>query len=120
MTRITLPRQIGLVIREKRESLALTQQQLADAANVSRGFINRIEKGAAAAVYPAKLLAVLDALDLALCIEDATDRSEAVPKGADNDNHSQKVPTANYADAISPNALKQAQRLIEHGKDHIN
>lgn len=105
MTRITLPRQIGLVVREKRESLALTQQQLADAANVSRGFINRIEKGAAAAVYPAKLLTVLDALDLALYIEDAADQSEDAPKSTD---------------AVSPNALKQAQRLMEHGKDQIN
>lgn len=69
MKKITSARQIGQVIRKKRTALGLTQQQLADVAHVSRGFINRIEKGASTAVYPDKLLDVLKALDLSLLIE---------------------------------------------------
>lgn len=87
MTVITSARQIGQAIRAKRKALSLTQQQLADAANVSRGFIARIEKGAAVAVYPQKLLDVMDVLDLTLRIEsprsietdDSKDSSEPSP-----------------------------------------
>lgn len=69
MKKITSARQIGQVIRKKRTALGLSQQQLADAAHVSRGFINRIEKGASTAVYPDKLLDVLKALSLSLLVE---------------------------------------------------
>ena len=70
MKRITLARQIGLVVRQKRQKLKMTQQQLADAAEVSRGFISRLEKGVSVAVYPQKLLDVLEVLDLSLWVDD--------------------------------------------------
>lgn len=73
MKKITSARQIGQVIRKKRTALGLSQQQLADAAHVSRGFINRIEKGASTAVYPDKLLDVLKALSLSLLVEGQND-----------------------------------------------
>lgn len=76
MKKISSARQIGQVIRKKRTTLGLTQQQLADASGVSRGFINRIEKGTSTAVYPNKLLDVLSALNLSLQIEDDGPSSE--------------------------------------------
>ena len=83
MKEISTSRQIGLAIREERLRKSLTQQQLADLAGVSRGFINRIEKGSAAAVYPDKLFAVLNALKLKLALvetpEDDGARLEDAP-----------------------------------------
>lgn len=69
MREIVTPRQIGAAIREERQHKGLTQQQLADQAAVSRGFVNRLEKGSAAAVYPEKLFAVLGVLGLRMILE---------------------------------------------------
>ena len=68
MKDISTPRQIGAAIREERLRKGLTQQQLADLSGVSRGFVNRLEKGSAAAVYPDKLLAVLTAVGLRMVL----------------------------------------------------
>lgn len=77
MKQIVLARQIGLVVRRKRQKLGMTQQQLADAAGVSRGFIIRLEKGVSVAVYPEKLLEVLAELDLSLWVADTGDEDGA-------------------------------------------
>lgn len=69
MAKIETARQIGAIIRSERSRQKLTQQQLADAADVSRALISRLEKGAATALYPEKLLAVLRALGLSLFVE---------------------------------------------------
>ena len=63
---IEIPRMIGQVTRTRREELGATQQELADAAGVSRGFVNRLEAGAATSLYPEKLFAVLDALGITM------------------------------------------------------
>lgn len=68
MEYIVTPRQIGLTIRERRRERGLTQEELAEAAHVSRTFVIRLEKGMAAALYPEKLIAVLDALGLRLAL----------------------------------------------------
>lgn len=73
MREIRAPRQIGAAIREARHEKGLTQQQLADSSGVSRGFINRLEKGESVAVYPEKLLSVLSALGLRLMIGEAVE-----------------------------------------------
>lgn len=63
---IEIPRMIGQVVRRRRDELGATQQELADASGVSRGFVNRLEAGTATSVYPEKLLAVLDALGISM------------------------------------------------------
>lgn len=68
-TTIEIPRMIGQVTKARREELGLTQQQLADAADVSRPFINRLEKGTAVAIYPEKLFYVLDALGITMLLK---------------------------------------------------
>lgn len=68
-TTIEIPRMIGQATKARREELGLTQQQLADAAGVSRPFINRLEKGAATAIYPEKLFSVLDTLGITMLLK---------------------------------------------------
>ena len=70
MKYITTPRQIGCAIREQRRKNGLTQEELAETAQVSRSLIMRLEKGSSTALYPEKLIAVLDALSLRLAIAD--------------------------------------------------
>lgn len=73
MEQIQRARQIGANVRDERVRQGMTQQQLADAAGVSRGFIARLEKGAATAIYPEKLLDVLHALGLSLLLKRPAD-----------------------------------------------
>ena len=73
MKEIHTPRQIGATIQEARKRKGLTQQQLADSAGVSRGFVNRLEKGASAAVYPDKLFAVLSSLNIRMMLDDTSE-----------------------------------------------
>lgn len=77
--RIDLPRQIGQEVRKHRKSRGMTQQQLAESAGVSRGFVARLERGSAEAVFPQKLLDVLDALDLSLFVR-PVDRDQVPPR----------------------------------------
>lgn len=79
--RIKTSRQIGQAVRAKRTSLGLTQQEVAEGSSVARSFVNRLEAGTATAIYPEKLLSVLDFLGLDLLVEDGgqadTDECEA-------------------------------------------
>ena len=61
MARITLPRQVGLVVASARKERGLTQSQLAKEAKVSRQLVNRLETGVASGIALDKLLAILDA-----------------------------------------------------------
>ena len=61
MARITLPRQVGLVVASARRERGLTQSQLAKDAKVSRQLVNRLETGTATGIALDKLLAILDA-----------------------------------------------------------
>lgn len=80
MIPITTSRQIGHALREKRRALGMTQQELADAASVSRSLVMRLEKGSATALYPEKLFGILDALGLQLVLTDGA--SQASPAQA--------------------------------------
>lgn len=86
MEQIQRARQIGMVVRDERTQQGMTQQQLADVAGVSRGFVARLEKGAATAIYPEKLLDVLHALGLSLLLkrpESEQQASTSIPKEKD-------------------------------------
>lgn len=61
MARITLPRQVGLVVASARKERGLTQSQLAKDAKVSRQLVNRLETGVATGIALDKLLAILGA-----------------------------------------------------------
>ena len=61
MARITLPRQVGLIVASARKERGLTQSQLAKEAKVSRQLVNRLETGVASGIALDKLLAILDA-----------------------------------------------------------
>jgi y4mF family transcriptional regulator len=56
---------IGIVIRQRRGDLAMTQQQLADLARVSRTWLVAVESGHRRAEL-GKVLSVLDVLDLTI------------------------------------------------------
>lgn len=127
MSEIATPRQIGAVIREERQRKGLTQQQLADRAGVSRGFVNRLEKGSAAAVYPEKLFAVLSALGLRMILEVSEGACAFEPNGNAVLVAGQAIPLmsqavsglANTANAAAQTLLQQnasiGQRLAELG-----
>ena len=66
--RIVIPRMMSYPVRERREELGLTQDELASRAGVSRQFILRLEAGKAPGVSVDKLMRVLDQLDLALFV----------------------------------------------------
>lgn len=61
MTRITIPRQVGIVAAAARRTRGLTQQQVADTAGVSRQLVNRLETGSATGIALGKLLSILSA-----------------------------------------------------------
>ena len=88
MEQIQRARQIGANVRDERVRQGLTQQQLADVAGVSRGFIARLEKGAATAIYPEKLLDVLHALGLSLFLErPESEQQTDTPASKEKDPH---------------------------------
>ena len=66
MARITLPRQVGLVVASARKARGLTQSQLAQIAGVSRQLVNRLETGTASGIALDKLLPILGAAGCAL------------------------------------------------------
>ena len=73
MARITLPRQVGLVVASARKERGLTQSQLAKDAKVSRQLVNRLETGVASGIALDKLLAILGAAGCALDVSPLED-----------------------------------------------
>ena len=54
---------LGKAIRERREELRMSQEELADASNVSRATISALENGKAGDVLVGTLLSISKALD---------------------------------------------------------
>jgi HTH-type transcriptional regulator/antitoxin HipB len=67
---VRTPRDLGLLIRERRRKLGLRQEQLARRVGVSRQWILKVEKGKPR-VDAGLLLKTLTALGLALDVRDA-------------------------------------------------
>lgn len=65
---INTPRQVGIYVRAKREAEGLTRAELAEASGVSERLVASLELGSATGIRLDKLLAVLHALDLGLCV----------------------------------------------------
>ena len=57
--RITLPRQVGIVLFPARKSNGLTQAQIAREAGISRQLVNRLEAGSATGIALDKLMGIL-------------------------------------------------------------
>ena len=62
--RITLPRQLGIAVRQAREDAGMTQAQLAERAGVSVRLVVALELGDAAGIRADKLLPILTAAGL--------------------------------------------------------
>ncbi|MDO4291453.1 MAG: helix-turn-helix domain-containing protein [Eggerthellaceae bacterium] len=109
MQEIRTARQIGAAVRNRRKELSITQQHLADAANVSRGFVNRLEKGAATAVYPDKLIDVLSTVGLSLYVTDAASspsENNALHAQGEAARESNEAPQAASKPSLSKLAMK--------------
>lgn len=76
---IRTPRDLGLIIRERRRALGLDQQQLADRVGVSRQWVVGVEKGKQRA-NAGLLLKTLTALGLVLDVRE--ERSPRAPQMA--------------------------------------
>ncbi len=72
--RIRTARDFGLLIRQRRRRLGLSQTELADRAGVSREWIIAVERGKAGAEL-GLVLRTLAVLDVALTVEDADIRT---------------------------------------------
>ena len=72
MPRITLPRQVGIVVQAARTAQGLTQAEVAERAGVSRQLVNRLEVGSATGIALDKLLTILDSVGCTLDVS-ATD-----------------------------------------------
>ncbi len=121
MEHIRTARQIGQAIRDKRLQRGLTQQELADASHVSRSLIVRLEKGTATALYPEKLIGVLDALGLYLILASDQDENSAPPQfdcpapgAADNAASEQRIQEALADLVLSTDLLKARLHTIPH------
>lgn len=66
---ITTPRQAGIYVRQAREAQGLTRAALAKTANVSERLLASLELGDATGIRLDKLLAIFDALGLALAAQ---------------------------------------------------
>jgi transcriptional regulator with XRE-family HTH domain len=76
MTEITIPRQVGQVVRAARKARGMSQAQLALDARISRQLVNRLEMGEATNISLGRLLDVLDVLGCTMSIDWDGDESE--------------------------------------------
>ena len=99
---ITTPRQAGIYVRQAREAQGLTRAALANKAGVSERLLASLELGDATGIRLDKLLAIFDALELALAAQG--DISET------NNKQSANAPHADLQPCSTPRC-HNAQRL---------
>lgn len=73
---ITTPRQAGIYVRQARETQGLTRATLAKKAGVSERLLASLELGDATGIRLDKLLAIFDALELALAAQGDIDEAK--------------------------------------------
>ena len=81
MTEITIPRQVGQVVRAARKARGMSQAQLALDARISRQLVNRLEMGEATNISLGRLLDVLDVLGCTMSIDWDGDGDEDIITG---------------------------------------
>ena len=92
MARITLARQVGLVVASARKAKGLTQSQLAHASGVSRQLVNRLETGAATGIALDKLLSVLNALGCTVDISPSASFDPTIGPANTHTSHASQAP----------------------------
>lgn len=89
---ISTPRDWGNVVRDRRNHLGMTQEELADRVGTARQWVVRFESGHAGSARVENLLKMMDALDLFVEVNATTQSDEA----ADDD------PDPMFMDIVDP------------------
>lgn len=80
MQTVTLPRQIGILVRSARKRQGFSQKELARRAGVSERLILSLELGDAPGIHLDKLLSILGALNMHLLVDCSSDEKFTPPK----------------------------------------
>lgn len=84
MFKLTIPRQMGRIIKDKRLEKGFTQSKLAELSHTSRALIYRLERGESNGIMLDKLFDILQPLDLELAVLDRTNTSSAIQRVDDH------------------------------------
>jgi transcriptional regulator with XRE-family HTH domain len=104
--------QIGQKVKEKRESIKLTQAQLASLSKVSRMTINALENGHLKEIGITKLLSIIELLDMTLDFKDHPSSKDTLIQLTQSANVS-------YKEILTPTIFKNALMAARMPKKYI-
>jgi transcriptional regulator with XRE-family HTH domain len=104
--------QIGRNVKEKRESIKLTQAQLASLSKVSRMTINALENGHLKEIGITKLLSIIELLDMTLDFKDRPSSKDTLMQLTQSANVS-------YKEQLTPTIFKNALMTANMPKKYI-